>query len=406
MGKEFLKLKADERKSYAVILLVGLGITIALGINTWQEGKLANGYELLKNDQEEGDYEEHLIARVGEEKIPLTVLVKERALTEKEAKEELLKAREMLPVYLMGENESLKNVTTDLNFITRVPDTYVEVQWVERGSEFFSYDGEIKEDFELLEMVELKVSAILSCQGISEDYETTITLMPKSLKVSEALLNQIEKQQEEKPENEVLILPDTYEGKTVTWKKVPDYTFLWIFVLTVLSVLLLKLGKKRDVEEEKKKRLEMLEKEYAQIVSKFTMLLSAGLSVRNAWERIVLLYRRKEDTQNIVFQELNWGLMQMQKGVPELEVYEVFGIRTGLVHYKKMMAIFISDRKRGSVNLLDAMNQEMLLAWEEKKRKTRQHGEKIGTKLLIPMMGMLAIVFVIILVPAFLSFEL
>ena len=406
MGKEFLKLKADERKSYAVILLVGLGITIALGINTWQERKLTNGYELLKNDQEEGDYEEHLIARVGEEKIPLAVLVKERALTEKEAKEELLKAREMLPVYLMGENESLKNVTTDLNFITRVPDTYVEVQWVERGSEFFSYDGEIKEDLELLEMVELKVSAILSCQGISEDYETTITLMPKSLKVSEALLNQIEKQQEEKPENEVLILPDTYEGKTVTWKKVPDYTFLWIFVLTVLSVLLLKLGKKRDVEEEKKKRLEMLEREYAQIVSKFTMLLSAGLSVRNAWERIVLLYRRKEDTQNIVFQELNWGLMQMQKGVPELEVYEVFGIRTGLVHYKKMMAIFISDRKRGSVNLLDAMNQEMLLAWEEKKRKTRQHGEKIGTKLLIPMMGMLGIVFVIILVPAFLSFEL
>ena len=406
MGKEFLKLKADERKSYAVILLVGLGITIALGINTWQERKLTNGYELLKNNQEEGDYEEHLIARVGEEKIPLAVLVKERALTEKEAKEEILKAREMLPAYLMGENESLKNVTTDLNFITRVPDTYVEVQWVERGSEFFSYDGEIKEDLELLEMVELKVSAILSCQGISEDYETTITLMPKSLKVSEALLNQIEKQQEEKPENEVLILPDTYEGKTVTWKKVPDYTFLWIFVLTVLSVLLLKLGQKRDVEEEKKKRLERLEREYAQIVSKFTMLLSAGLSVRNAWERIVLLYRRKEDTQNIVFQELNWGLMQMQKGVPELEVYEVFGIRTGLVHYKKMMAIFISDRKRGSVNLLDAMNQEMLLAWEEKKRKTRQHGEKIGTKLLIPMMGMLGIVFVIILVPAFLSFEL
>lgn len=406
MGKEFLKLKADERKSYAVILLVGLGITIALGINTWQERKLTNGYELLKNDQEEGDYEEHLIARVGEEKIPLAVLVKERALTEKEAKEEILKAREMLPAYLMGENESLKNVTTDLNFITRVPDTYVEVQWVERGSEFFSYDGEIKEDLELLEMMELKVSAILSCQGISEDYETTITLMPKSLKVSEALLNQIEKQQEEKPENEVLILPDTYEGKTVTWKKVPDYTFLWIFVLTVLSVLLLKLGQKRDVEEEKKKRLERLEREYAQIVSKFTMLLSAGLSVRNAWERIVLLYRRKEDTQNIVFQELNWGLMQMQKGVPELEVYEVFGIRTGLVHYKKMMAIFISDRKRGSVNLLDAMNQEMLLAWEEKKRKTRQHGEKIGTKLLIPMMGMLGIVFVIILVPAFLSFEL
>ena len=66
--------------------------------------------------------------------------------------------------------------------------------------------------------------------------------------------------------------------------------------------------------------------------------------------------------------------------------------------------MFISDKRHGSVKLLDAMNQEMLLAWEEQKRRTRQQGEMIGTKLLVPMMGMLAVVFVMILVPAFLSF--
>ena len=56
------------------------------------------------------------------------------------------------------------------------------------------------------------------------------------------------------------------------------------------------------------------------------------------------------------------------------------------------------------MNLLDAMNQEMLSAWEEQRRRSRQQGEKIGTKLLIPMMGMLGIVFVIVMVPALLSF--
>ena len=69
------------------------------------------------------------------------------------------------------------------------------------------------------------------------------------------------------------------------------------------------------------------------------------------------------------------------------------------------MALFIADRKRGTVPLLETMNQEMLLAWEEQKRKTRQQGEKIGTKLLIPMMGMLLVVFLMVLVPAFLSFK-
>ena len=54
---------------------------------------------------------------------------------------------------------------------------------------------------------------------------------------------------------------------------------------------------------------------------------------------------------------------------------------------------------------MELMNEEMLLAWEEKKRKARQQGEKIGTKLLLPMMGMLTIVFIMILVPAFLSFQ-
>ena len=134
------------------------------------------------------------------------------------------------------------------------------------------------------------------------------------------------------------------------------------------------------------------------------MLLSAGLSVRNAWERIVIMQRRKGISEKIIDEELRWGLREMQKGIPEMSVYERFGQRVGEVHFKKLMALFISDKKRGTLPLLDAMNQEMLCAWEEQKRKTRQQGEKIGTKLLLPMMGMLSVVFLIVLIPAFLSF--
>ena len=404
MGKGFLKLKLSERQICVIILLLGMAGTAFLGANAFKETKLENGYELLRNEPKEGDYEEALIATIGDERVSLNVTVSERMLNETEAKEELLKARDLISEFLKGENESLKKITTDLNFLTEIPETSVEIQWVDKAPDYFTFAGERRKEVVITEPVEIKLSAILTCREFSEDYETTITLFPAAEDKVESLQRLIKEENQQQVENKIFMLPDVYEGNSVTWRKKPDTTFLLVFLLMIMAVFLIKLGGKRDQESAKKDRLEFLEKEYAKLVSKFTMLLSAGLSIRNAWGRIVLLYRRKGDTEGALFQELNWGFLQMQKGVSELEVYEAVGARFGNVHYKKLMAMFISDRKRGSVNLLDAMNQEMLSAWEEQKRKSRQHGEKIGTKLLIPMMGMLGIVLVIVMMPALLSF--
>ncbi len=405
MGKDFLKLNIDEKKLYIKLLFAGTIITFILGIKAWNDTKLENGYELLKNEESEGVYDQKLIASVEDEKIPLTVTVDTRKLSEKEAEEALLKAKKQLPELLRGENETLSKVITDLNFAETVPDSTVEVTWVETASEYFEEDGKLRDDFEIREPVEQNLSAILSCQGYTKDFETVVTIYPREKTMREILLKQIQKENGTF-ENPVLVLPKEYEGSRISWKKPLDLTFLYFFALTVGAVLFLKLGRKRDEKEAGRERIEELEKDYAQIVSKFAMLLSAGLSVRNAWERIVFLYRRKQDVDRAVYRELQWGLKEMQKGISELAVYENVAFRIGEIHYKKLMLLFISHKKRGSVNLLETMNEEMLQAWEEQKRKTRQQGEKTGTKLLIPMMGMLGVVFIMILVPAFLSFQL
>lgn len=404
MGREFLKLKLSEKQICVLVLMLGMTCAVLMGISAFNETKLENGYELLRNEPKEGDYEESLIATIGEEQISLNITVSERLLSETEAKEELSNAREQIAGFLKGENESLKKITSDLNFLTEIPETSVEIRWVDNASDYFTSAGKRRKEVVLTEPVEIRLSAILTCQEFSEDYETTITLFPVEMDTIGDLHRLIEEENQQQAKNKAFMLPDVYNGNSVTWHKKLDTTFLLVFVLTIITVLLIKFGEKRDQENIKKERLELLEKEYAKLVSKFTMLLSAGLSIRNAWERIVLLYRKKGNTEDVLFQELNWGLLQMQKGVSELEIYEAVGVRFGNVHYKKLMAMFVLDRKRGSVNLLDAMSQEMLSAWEEQKRKSRQHGEKIGTKLLIPMMGMLGIVFVIVMMPALLSF--
>ncbi len=400
MEKDFLKLKTDEKTVRRMILVSGLLLTILLGIQSFRYRELKNAYELPKAETKEEAYEQELEAYIGKQKIPVTVLVEERIRTEEEVEELLSDSEKILLEMIKGENESLQKITSDLKLLDEIPETSVEVTWVEIPYEYVYSNGQLRKDYELLEPVELKISAILTCQEYTRDFEATVTLLPRAVGIKEKLQKLIQ------PEKDKILLPEEYEGQRIVWKKPMDLTFVYIFVLTIAATVVLKLGSQKDAEAQKKERLEALEKDYAQIVSKFAMLLSAGLSVRNAWERIVLLQRRKTESGRLIYEELFWGFKEMQKGVSELEVYEKVGARIGLVHYKKLMALFISDKRRGTANLLDAMNQEMLSAFEEQKRKTKQEGEKIGTKLLLPMMGMLGVVFIMILVPAFLSFEL
>lgn len=405
MGKDFLKGKTDERRLSRLILFLGLIVTLALGILSWQSRNLQNDYELKRNEAGAGSYDQELIAYPnGQEKVQMTVTVEERTLTKAQAEQYLKAARNALDEILKGENESLEKITTNLSFTDSVLDGCVAVEWTSYANEYFHSDGTLRADVEVSETVPVKVSAVLTCQEYSEDYEAEVVLWPHKKALELELIELIEENAD--AESLVLTLPKEYEGGKIIWKRPLDYTFLYFGFFTVAAVVVLKVGAKRDAEQEKKLRAEVYEKEYAQVVSKFTMLLSAGLSVRNAWERIALLSREKISETDSIYKEMNRSLQELQKGMSELEVYEQFGRRVGLIHYKKLMALFISEKKRGSVNLLDGMNQEMLHAWEEQKRKTKQQGEKIGTKLLLPMMGMLAVVFIMILVPAFLSFQL
>ena len=404
MGKRFLKLLAETPRSAKIILIVGILLSGILGITAYQRRALENGYELERRELSEGDYREEVIAYLRKEKIPVTVTVDARTLSEEEAEEQFLKSEVLLLERLRGENESLSLVTKDLDFISWIPETGIEVEWVEKQLDYFYSDGKIRENQGQSEIVELQLSAIMICQEYTKELAIKITVLPMTADVSKDLLRLIESENETTRSGSSFLLPKEFQGQTITWKRPMDHTWIYVLLLTLVASIALVCGVRIDQRAEKKRRVEELEKDYAQIVSKFTMLLSAGLSVRNAWERIVIMQRRKGISEKIIDEELRWGLREMQKGIPEMSVYERFGQRVGEVHFKKLMALFISDKKRGTLPLLDAMNQEMLCAWEEQKRKTRQQGEKIGTKLLLPMMGMLSVVFLIVLIPAFLSF--
>lgn len=96
---------------------------------------------------------------------------------------------------------------------------------------------------------------------------------------------------------------------------------------------------------------------------------------------------------------------EMKGGMAENECYERFGERCGLQVYKKFGTILSQNLKKGTKGLTELLRQEADTAFDERKNTAKQLGEKAGTKILFPMFLMLAVVLLMIIVPAFLSLQ-
>lgn len=95
---------------------------------------------------------------------------------------------------------------------------------------------------------------------------------------------------------------------------------------------------------------------------------------------------------------------EMDSGVAEIEAYRRFGERCSQMKYRTFSTLLIQNLQKGSRRLAELLEKEALEAWDERKRKARVLGEAAATKLLVPMIMMLAVVMAVIMIPAFLSF--
>ena len=138
---------------------------------------------------------------------------------------------------------------------------------------------------------------------------------------------------------------------------------------------------------------------------KFTLLVQAGMTVRKAFQKMALDYKRKvSEKSRYAYEEIIVTCNEMESGISEMEAYRRFGERCAQIKYKTFATLLIQNLQKGSKRLSDMLEKESLEAWDERKRKARVLGETAATKLLVPMIMMMAVVMAIIMIPAFLAF--
>ena len=164
---------------------------------------------------------------------------------------------------------------------------------------------------------------------------------------------------------------------------------------------------KQNAAKEKQARKHQMSLDYPEIISKLTLLLGAGMTVRRAWRKIVSDYEVRAERQGTraVYEEMKYTCRQMDGGVPEAESYEKFGRRCGTQEYMRLGALLSQNLRKGTKGLNNLLQMEAIQSFEERKARAKRLGEEAGTKLLLPMFMMLAEVLIIVVVPAFFSVQ-
>lgn len=375
-------------------LHAGLGTEPAVAKGSYGDGAKEERFEVI---QENGENRE------------VTVLVPARQYDGEETKKWLEQAEKMLDTVILGENTSLLHVNQDLNLITQIPDSPVAVSWDTNEPLLVGYEGKLSDRIPE-EGAPVRLKATLSLQGETEEWSRDIVVYPEQ--ENETFEQKVQKAADEKNSDgsdAMYHLPEEVDGNALRWKRIPNRTGSLVAVFGLLASFLYGGMLEERKEEARRRREEEIQRDYPEIVSALVLLLGAGLGMRKALERLALDYQSRKRKHNgkgkrAAYEELLYTWKEMESGIPESSAYEHLGIRCQGTPYRALSVLLTQNLKKGSKGLVELLEQEASEAFEERRRKAREEGEKAGTRLLLPMMLMLGVVFVLILVPAFMSF--
>lgn len=383
-----------------------LGFCLTLG-GSLQEDTAAKGYLKRPGEGEEDVFKE-LVVINGKSRKKVMVEIKKEPYDEEEIVGFLEEALETMDERILGKNKSFGRVEHPLFLLTAMPDTPVSISWDTDKPVYLDWEGNLGEDIPK-EGVQIMLNGTLTVGEYLRVYERRLTVYPEKLPEDEAFLRTLRREIDKAgiSKGKYQYLPDEINGKRVMWESPSDYTGIGVttFALVIGGLLLLHGASQKKQQEKDRQRQLLLD--YPGLMNKLILLMQAGASSRRAFRKIALDYRREVEEgrkSRPAYDEVLHMYYEMEQGVPEEEAYERLGSRCSLMEYRTLATLLVQNLKKGSSRFLNALRQECVQAFEERKKRALILGEEAGTKLLLPMMGMLLLVLLILMVPSFLSF--
>lgn len=166
---------------------------------------------------------------------------------------------------------------------------------------------------------------------------------------------------------------------------------LLIVFASILLVVYLDYNVKLAVD---KRHEEMLE-DYPELLSQLTLLINAGMIVKEAWDKVA------KSSERPLYKEMQEASIEMQNGVSELDAIYNYSQRCSIKEVRKFASVLIQNLQKGGSELAESLKRMTTESWDEKKENAKRKGELASQKLLLPVMLMFIGILIMIIVPIF-----
>lgn len=409
---KYEKIVSGEKKVFAagiavVLLANAVGLTLYFLENKWS-GRENTEY-LERGEYGQGDHEEELIVKAGQDKKTITVRVREKEYGPDEAEKMFARVKEEMDALIQGENSSLDQIRYPLHLPDRSPDLPVSMSWSTDMPEVLNWEGKIGEDT-AEGGIKVNLMCDLSLGREADRWEKKVKVYPEMIPYEERLQREIQKAVDTQNDacEEKVKLPKEVDGTKIVFQREQSSNGILIcFFGTAFGLLIIPLYREKEKEKDRDKKARM-QADYPDIVSRISLFLQAGLTVHSVVEKIVKDYinSRKVYGQRIrpAYEEIVETYREMEGGMPEIRAYERLGNRCNTPEYKVLSVLLVQNLKKGNQGVLALLEREAAAAVEERKRTAKISGEQASTKLLGPMFIQLGLVMALVMIPAFLSF--
>lgn len=376
------------------------------------------GITIKKPGYSEGEQEIVLQLEKEEEETQIEVNILPKKLPEKEAEQKMEAALLEIKKHMKGKNKDLGHVVSDLDFSLDEEQYPFEAEYKIEPYLLIDDEGVVRNDKASLKElgygeedfkkgIPFSIEVILNYGEIEKSENFVGCIFPKQESAIEQAFAKaaevIKKQEQDARYEESVTFPTNINGVRVTRIDHAGKSPLLIIVLGMVIAVFLLVREAENKKETEKRHLEELRRCYPWFVNELVLLLGAGMQMKNIFA--VLIKEYDGGNKNALIQELKIAYHGLEVGMSEDQVYYQLGRRLKLPCYIKLMTILEQNLKKGSKGMRDVMEQEEIHALEERKNLAKKYGEEAETKLLGPMVLLLIIIMLIIMIPAFMSFQ-
>jgi hypothetical protein len=336
--------------------------------------------------------------------------VRPKSLSDEEKTARIKETARRLPDLILGQNESLSSVSSDLNLIASDAETGVAVSWASENPALISDKGEMNGVVGRAGDA-LSLKARLSLENISETVEINGVL---GVLVSEDgltgdvtdVLSETVAALNVSADGDVMTLPASdANGVLYRWRAdVSDFHIPEISALA-LFMLFLRHSRYSWIDKRVKAARRSIIKDFPEFIDKLLLMLNAGLVVSEALSRIAADYELRRDAgkPRQLYEELVTIRRRVEHtNAPLSAELNMMAARSGVRELMRFASVVSDNIGKGSA-LAEKLKAEGELVWKLRKKDAEEAGRLSETKMILPMTLTLLTLVMITMAPAVLD---